>query len=38
MAYLSPFEEAMTLEHYGKTYKKYMERTPKWIGFPKSKK
>jgi len=37
-AYLSPFEEAMTLKHYGKTYKDYMERTPKWIGIPKSKK
>ena len=35
MAYLSPYEEAMTLEHYGKPYKEYMERTPKWIGIPK---
>ena len=34
-AYLSPFEEAITLEHYGKAYKEYMERTPKWIGIPK---
>ena len=38
MAYLSPFEEAMTLKHYGKAYKDYIERTPKWIGIPKSKK
>jgi protein-S-isoprenylcysteine O-methyltransferase Ste14 len=36
--YTSPFEEAITLKHYGKTYKEYMERTPKWIGIPKSKK
>jgi len=35
MAYLSPFEESITLEHYGKAYKEYMERTPKWIGIPK---
>jgi protein-S-isoprenylcysteine O-methyltransferase Ste14 len=34
--YLSPFEEAITLGHYGKAYKEYMERTPKWIGIPKS--
>ena len=33
--YLSPFEEAITLGHYGKTYKEYMKRTPKWIGIPK---
>lgn len=33
--YLSPFEEAITLGHYGKIYKDYMERTPKWIGLPK---
>ena len=35
MAHLSPFEEAITLEHYGKPYKEYIERTPKWIGIPK---
>ena len=34
-AYLSPFEEAITLKHYGKAYKEYMERTPKWIGMSK---
>jgi len=34
--YLSPFEEAITLGQYGKAYKEYMKRTPKWIGFPKS--
>jgi protein-S-isoprenylcysteine O-methyltransferase Ste14 len=36
--YMSPFEEAITLKHYGKAYKEYRERTPKWIGIPKSKK
>ena len=35
MLHLSPFEEAITLGHYGKEYKEYMKRTPKWIGFPK---
>ena len=35
MLYLSPYEEAITLGHYGKTYKEYMKRTPKWIGLPK---
>ena len=35
IAYLSPFEEEVTLEHYGKAYKEYMKRTPKWIGIPK---
>jgi hypothetical protein len=27
----------MTLGHYGKAYKEYMNRTPKWIGFPKKR-
>jgi len=36
MAYFSPIEEATTLEHYGNAYKEYMEKTPKWIGVPKS--
>jgi protein-S-isoprenylcysteine O-methyltransferase Ste14 len=35
MGYLSPIEEAITLGHYGKVYKDYMKRTPKWIGIPK---
>jgi protein-S-isoprenylcysteine O-methyltransferase Ste14 len=38
MHYISPFEEAITLGHYGKAYKEYMKRTPKWIGIPKSEK
>jgi len=29
-------EERMCLEKYGGTYREYMERTPKWIGLPKS--
>ena len=37
-AYLSHFEEAVTLGYYGKAYKEYIERTPRWIGVPKSKK
>ena len=36
--YSSPFEEAVTLEHYGKAYKEYIKRTPKWLGIPKTKK
>ena len=36
--YLSPFEEKITLNHYGKPYQEYMEKTPRWIGIPKSKK
>lgn len=35
MLHLSPFEEAITLGHYGKEYREYMKRTPKWIGIPK---
>jgi len=31
-----PFEEAVTLEKYGKAYGEYMKRTPRWIGLPKS--
>jgi len=31
-------EEAFTLGHYGAAYREYMDRTPRWIGIPKSKK
>ena len=31
-------EERYCLEKYGKEYQDYMERTPRWIGLPKSKK
>jgi len=29
-------EEQMCLEHYGDAYRVYMNRTPRWIGIPKS--
>ena len=29
-------EERFLLEHYGDAYREYMERTPRWIGIPKS--
>ena len=29
-------EEAQCLGHYGKAYREYMNRTPRWIGMPKS--
>jgi protein-S-isoprenylcysteine O-methyltransferase Ste14 len=31
-------EERFCLEKYGDAYREYMNRTPRWIGFPKSKK
>ena len=31
-------EERWCLEKYGNAYREYMDRTPKWIGKPKSKK
>jgi len=31
-------EEQYCLKTYGKEYQEYMERTPRWIGLPKSKK
>jgi protein-S-isoprenylcysteine O-methyltransferase Ste14 len=31
-----PAEERFCLEKYGDTYRKYMERTPRWIGVSKS--
>jgi len=31
-------EESYCLEKYGNTYREYMNRTPRWIGIPKSKK
>jgi protein-S-isoprenylcysteine O-methyltransferase Ste14 len=33
-----PSEERYCLQTYGKEYQEYMERTPRWIGAPKSKK
>jgi len=31
-----PSEERFLLEKYGDTYREYMNRTPRWIGIPKS--
>jgi protein-S-isoprenylcysteine O-methyltransferase Ste14 len=31
-----PAEERFLLEKYGNAYREYMERTPRWIGIPKS--
>ena len=31
-------EEAQCLGHYGDVYREYMNRTPRWIGIPKSEK
>jgi len=33
---VAPAEEQYCLEKYGKEYQDYMERTPRWIGLPKS--
>jgi protein-S-isoprenylcysteine O-methyltransferase Ste14 len=33
-----PVEERYCLQKYGKEYQEYMERTPRWMGVPKSKK
>lgn len=30
-------EERFCLDYYGDAYRNYMERTPRWIGLPKSK-
>ena len=35
---LSPTEERFCLYLYGEDYQKYKNRTPRWIGIPKSKK
>ena len=33
-----PAEEQYCLKRYGKDYKEYMNRTPRWVGIPKSEK
>ena len=33
----APAEEQYCLKRYGKDYREYMDRTPRWIGIPKSK-
>lgn len=37
-AYFIKIEEAQCIGHYGNAYREYMNRTPRWIGIPKSKK
>ncbi len=32
-----PAEERFLLEKYGNTYREYMDRTPRWLGLPKSR-
>jgi protein-S-isoprenylcysteine O-methyltransferase Ste14 len=34
--YFAPLEEQSCLEKYGDTYREYMNRTPRYIGIPKS--
>jgi protein-S-isoprenylcysteine O-methyltransferase Ste14 len=34
----APAEEKYCLEGYGKSYREYMNKTPKWLGIPKAKK
>jgi protein-S-isoprenylcysteine O-methyltransferase Ste14 len=36
--YIIKIEEAQCLGHYRAAYRDYMNRTPRWIGLPKSKK
>jgi protein-S-isoprenylcysteine O-methyltransferase Ste14 len=36
--YFVKIEEAFTLGHYGKAYREYKNRTPRWIGKPKQYK
>jgi len=35
---VAPVEEKYCLKKYGKIYQEYIERTPRWIGLPKSRK
>jgi len=36
--YFIKMEEAQCIGHYGNAYREYMNRTPRWIGTPKSRK
>src|SRR4030067_2476943 len=36
--YFIKIEEAQCIGHYGNAYREYMDRTPRWIGIPKSEK
>ncbi|MFC2169472.1 methyltransferase family protein [Acidobacteriota bacterium] len=33
---VAPVEERLLVEKYGDTYREYMNRTPRWMGFPKA--
>ena len=35
VAYFIEMEEAQCIGHYGKAYREYTDRTPRWIGIPK---
>jgi protein-S-isoprenylcysteine O-methyltransferase Ste14 len=35
--YFVKIEEAQCLGHYGATYREYMNKTPRWIGLPRSR-
>jgi protein-S-isoprenylcysteine O-methyltransferase Ste14 len=37
-AYFIKMEKAQCIGYYGHTYREYMNRTPRWIGIPKSEK
>ena len=37
-AHFIKMEEAFCLGHYGAAYREYMNKTPRWIGIPKSNK
>src|SRR4030043_664058 len=36
--YFIKMEEAQCIGHYGEAYREYMNRTPRWMGIPKSEK
>jgi protein-S-isoprenylcysteine O-methyltransferase Ste14 len=36
--YFAPLEEQSCLERYGAAYREYMDRTPKYVGIPKSRR
>jgi protein-S-isoprenylcysteine O-methyltransferase Ste14 len=36
--YFIRMEEAQCIGHYGNAYREYMNRTPRWLGLPKSEK
>jgi protein-S-isoprenylcysteine O-methyltransferase Ste14 len=38
VAYFIKMEEAQCISHYGNAYREYMDKTPRWIGIPKSEK